>query len=84
MYSLPERLEVLVLQGVFGWEPVLGLKVKQLPQEIDGIFIQPRGVKTEGLGSVGGEVSLGKLLVLSDPRPAFLSRSTKDLWIWEE
>ena len=47
-----------------GGHSVPGLKLEQLPQQVDGLRIEPRGVDGEFLGPVEREAHLGELVVL--------------------
>jgi hypothetical protein len=79
MYPLPERLEVSVLEGLFGRCPVLRLKLQQIAQQVNGILIKPRGMKAQWLSSINRVVAFGKLRILANTWPALLCWCTEDL-----
>ncbi len=67
--------------GLSGWDPVLGLKLEQVSQQLHSFSVQPGGVETQWLGTIYGIVSVDKLHILADPRPSLLCGRAQDLQV---
>lgn len=65
--------------GRRGNHSIPGLKLQELPQQINGLAVKPGGVQTERLGLVDVEIGVRKLRVLGYPWPSSFGGGAENL-----